>query len=162
MDKNIQNTSTIIEYEKKLLTAVRSRLTSEIRNLLKDNGNFVQNLQTLNNDISRKLEDVSVYMKDAVETACKYRLEECNSLRENLGEINEHINCMFLNQKQMVKDYKVFGKVYYVSFIFDDIFTIQASIIQISYSCQHSVTICIFVSVEDGGSFARFYALGQM
>ncbi|XP_014470768.1 PREDICTED: bipolar kinesin KRP-130-like [Dinoponera quadriceps] len=109
-DKNIQDTSAIIEYEKNLLTAICSRLAPDIHNLLKGNGSVAENLQTLNNDISRKLEDVSAYARDVVEAACKYRLKECNSFRENLSEINEHINCMFLNQKQIVKDYKVFGK----------------------------------------------------
>lgn len=65
---------------------------------------------------------MSTYLKDTIETACKYRLKEYNNLHENLSEVKEHINRMFLNQKQIVKDYKVFSKVYYAFLIFDNIY----------------------------------------
>lgn len=114
VDNNVQYTSNVIECEKKLSTAVCSKIAPAIRNLLKDNGSLAQNLQTLNNDVSRKLEDISSYVEDVVETTCKYRLKEYNSFRENINLIKEHINCMFLNQKQIVKDYKFLSKVYYI------------------------------------------------
>lgn len=112
----MQDTSAVVEYEKHLSNAICSKLAPEINDLLKDNESFVQNLQTLNNSVSRKLEDASTYTRDVIELICRNQLEEYNNLRKDLSEISEHINCMFLNEKQVAKNYKAFAKVHRISY----------------------------------------------
>lgn len=113
LSTHMQDTSAVMENENKLLTNISSKLIPDILDLLELNYNksFMKNLQFLSRNIAQKLESVSMYAKHAVETACRNRLEECNSLRKSLSEISEHINSIFRNEKQMMENYKKFEKV---------------------------------------------------
>jgi len=99
--------------ENKLLTDIYSKLAPDILDLFESNynRNFKENLQFLSRNITQKLESMSMYAKHIMETICKNRLEECIYFRKNLSEISEHINRIFGNEKQIMENYKEFGKV---------------------------------------------------
>jgi len=109
----MQDTLAIIKDENKLLTDIYSKLAPDILDLYESNynRNFKQSLEFLSRNIYQKLESMSMYAKNIVETICRNRLEECNYLRKNLSEISQHINRIFGNEKQIMENYKEFEKV---------------------------------------------------
>lgn len=110
----MQDASAMMKAEDKLLTDIHLKLTPDILDLLESscNKSFMENLQFLSRNIAQKLESVSMYTKHAVETICRNRLEECNYLHKSLIEINEHINKIFQNKKEITENYEEFGKVF--------------------------------------------------
>jgi len=109
----MQDTLVVMKNENKLLTDICSKLAPDLLDLFESNYNkdFKQNLQFLSRNITQKLESMSMYAKRIVETICRNRLEECDYFRKNLSEISEHINRIFGNEKQIMENYKEFGKV---------------------------------------------------
>lgn len=104
-------------------------MVSEIHDVLKHNKNYMGDWRTLSSKLSHKLEDASTYAKNVIDIVCTRQLEECNSLRSNLSEISKYINRMFLNEKQVAKNYKLFAKVCHA---FDHLFMKLSNIIVVN------------------------------
>jgi len=101
-----------INEENKLLSDIHAKLMPDISEILsRYSETLVQNLQILNENITQKLEKASTYAKLAIETICRNRLEEYNHFRNSLNEISKQIDHMSQNKKQVMENYKKFGKV---------------------------------------------------
>ncbi|KAG7202940.1 hypothetical protein KM043_010081 [Ampulex compressa] len=109
IEVEVANASSMTEYESELLSTISMKIAPKIHQLVETE--IATNLNTLNNDISKKLEHISTYVKNTVDLLCTYRLEECDRLCKNVQEIKESIEHVLKKEDNIMKSRRMFAKM---------------------------------------------------
>lgn len=73
--------------------------------------NIVQNLRLLNNDVSQKLDKISINMKEAINQFYENRMQECDSLRKDINDIKKNVQTVRKGDDEIMEEKERFKKV---------------------------------------------------
>ncbi|CAK9805757.1 Kinesin-like protein Klp61F [Anthophora quadrimaculata] len=108
-ENEIKNAATMTDEQYKMLNDTALNITQKVQQLI-DN-RIVENLNALNMDVGKKVDNLTKSTKGLVASICKCSTEERDRLSNNISDIREQISIIRHNQKSVMERRINFAKM---------------------------------------------------
>jgi len=104
--------SDMTQHECKSLNDISLKLTSKINDLIEiNNMEIIKNLRCLNDNVSRKFDELLAYTSESTRQLCNNKLQERDNLHKNIDIIRQNIQTIRQGDDKIMEDQKRFRKV---------------------------------------------------
>ncbi|KYN09726.1 hypothetical protein ALC57_18247 [Trachymyrmex cornetzi] len=111
LDTKMAHSSDMTQHERKSLDDISLKLTSKINDLIEvNNMEIVKNLRCLNDNVSRKFDELLAYTSESTRQLCNDKLQERDNLHKNIDTIRQNILTIRQGDDKIMEDQKRFTK----------------------------------------------------